>query len=57
MKRQFEDIDKHMCELHEACERSVMIVPVTLCRWKHQNLKTRSDVIWIGEPIFVADRI
>ena len=32
MKRQFEDIDKHMCELHEACERCVIIVPVTLCR-------------------------
>ena len=30
MKRQFEDIDKHICELrmkHEACERCV-----TLCR-------------------------
>ena len=42
---------------HEACERCVIIVPVTLCRQKHQNLKTRSDVIWIVEPIFVAGRI
>ena len=60
MKRQFEDIDKHISELrmkHEACASCVIVFPVTLCRWKHQNLKTRSDVIWIGEPIFVADRI
>ena len=35
MKRQFEDIDKHICELcmkHEASERCVIIFPVTLCR-------------------------
>lgn len=35
MKGQFEDIDKHICELrtkHEACERCVIILPVTLCR-------------------------
>ena len=60
MKGQFEDIDKHICELrakHEAGERCVIIFPVTLCRLKHQNLKTRSDVIWIGEPIFVAGGI
>ena len=34
MKRQFEDIDKHICELrteHEAGERCVIIFPVNLC--------------------------
>ena len=35
MKRQFEDIDKHVCELrmkHEACASCVIIFAVTLYR-------------------------